>query len=129
MAQHMAQSATAKFPVSNKNANIALWALQILAAAAFVAASIPKLAGAAQMVEVFQKAGGQWFRYVTGLLEIAGAIGLLIPRYTFYAAALLAIIMVGAIVSVLSVLGGSPAPAIALLLITATIAYFRKERQ
>jgi uncharacterized membrane protein YphA (DoxX/SURF4 family) len=112
-----------------KNANIALWALQILAAAAFLAAGIPKLAGAPQMVEVFQKIGGQWFRYVTGLLEIAGAIGLLIPRYTFYAASLLAIIMVGALVSVLAVLGGSPAPAAVLLVITATIAYFRKEKR
>jgi uncharacterized membrane protein YphA (DoxX/SURF4 family) len=116
-------------PAVSKNANIALWALQILAAAAFLAAGIPKLAGAAQMVEVFQKVGGQWFRYVTGSLEILGAIGLLIPRYTFYGASLLAIVMVGALIAVFAVLGVSPAPAAVLLLITATIAYFRKEKQ
>jgi uncharacterized membrane protein YphA (DoxX/SURF4 family) len=111
----------------SKNANIALWALQILAAAVFLAAGIPKLLGAAQMVEVFQKVGlGEWFRYVTGLLEILGAIGLLIPRYTFYAACLLAVVMVGALVAVFAVLGVSPAPAGVLLVVTATIAYFRK---
>jgi putative oxidoreductase len=125
----MAQPAAAKSPAFNKNVNIALWALQVLAAAAFLAAGIPKLAGAAQMVDVFQKVGiGQWFRYVTGSLEILGAIGLLIPRYTFYAASLLAIIMVGALVAVFAVLGGSPAPAAVLLLITAAIAYLRRPR-
>jgi len=113
---------------ANKYANIALWALQILAAAAFLAAGGPKLAGAPQMVEVFQKVGlGQWFRYLTGLLEIAGAIGLLVPRYTFYAALLLATVMVGALVSIFAVLGGSPGPAALLLVITAAIAWFRKE--
>jgi len=36
----------------------------------------------------------QWFRYFTGLLELAAGIGLLISRYAFYAAILLAIVMV-----------------------------------
>jgi len=53
-----------------------------------------KLAGTAQMVELFDKVGlGKWFRYLTGLLEVAGGIGLLIPRYAFYAAILLVIVM------------------------------------
>ncbi len=76
------------------------------------------------MVAVFEKVGvGQWFRYVTGLLEVIGAIGLLLPRYSFFAAILLAMVMIGAVVSHLTVLGGSPLAPIVLLVLTGTIAY------
>ena len=112
-----------------KGLNITLWVLQVLAAAAFLGAGGAKLAGAPQMVEVFEKVGvGQWFRYVTGLLEVSGAIGVLVPGYAFYGAALLAIVMVGAIVSHLTVLGGSPASPAVLLVLTGTIAYLRRPR-
>ena len=79
------------------------------------------------MVEVFNKVGlGQWFRYLTGVLEVAGAIGLLISRSAFYAAILLALVMVGAIIAHLTVLGTSPAAPIVLLALSGTIAYLRK---
>ncbi len=111
----------------SKGVNAFLWVLQILTAAAFLAAGGAKLAGVPQMVDVFQKVGvGQWFRYVTGLLEVLGGIGLLIPRVTFYAAALLAVVMVGAVISHLTVLGGSPAAPIGLLVFSGVIAYFRR---
>lgn len=114
---------------SRKGLTIILRTLQVLAAAAFLVAGGSKLAGAPQMVEMFEKVGvGQWLRYVTGLLEVTGAIGLLVPRYAFYGAALLATVMVGAIASHLTVLGGNPAPAMVLLLLTGTIAYLRKSR-
>ena len=59
---------------------ITLWILQVIVALAFFAAGGSKLTGAEQMVAVFDKIGwGQWFRYVTGLLEVASAIGLFIP--------------------------------------------------
>jgi putative oxidoreductase len=106
---------------------ITLWILQVTVALAFLAAGGFKLAGAEQMVAAFDKIGwGQWFRYVTALLEVAGAIGLFIPRYAFYAAGLLMLVMAGAIFSHLTVLGGSPLPAIVLLLLSAAVAYLRK---
>jgi putative oxidoreductase len=106
---------------------IALWLLSGLVALAFLGAGGAKLAGAAAMVEVFDKVGlGQWFRYVTGALEVVGGVGLLIPGYAFYAAALLAIVMVGAIIGHLTVIGGSPAAPVVLLVLTGTIAYLRK---
>ena len=81
---------------------------------------------AAAMVEVFDKVAlGQWFRYFTGLLEVVAGIGLLIPRYAFYAAILLAIVMVGAIIAHLTVLGGSPAAPAILLALTGISAYSR----
>ena len=106
---------------------ITLWTLSGLVAIAFIGAGGAKLAGVPVMVEMFDKVGlGQWFRYFTGLLEVAGGIGLLIPRYAFYAAGLLAIVMVGAIIAHVAVLGGSPAPAAVLLVLSGIIAYLRK---
>jgi putative oxidoreductase len=39
---------------------------------------------------------GQWLRYVTGVLEVSGAIGLLIPKFRFWAALQIVAVMVGA---------------------------------
>jgi putative oxidoreductase len=112
---------------SAKGRLIALWILSGLVALAFIAAGASKLAGAAAMVELFAKVGlGQWFRYFTGLLEVAAAIGLLISRYAFYAAVLLAIVMVGAIIAHITVLGSSPAAPVVLFVLTGMIAYLRK---
>lgn len=126
----MASAATGKIPAeSGKGRAILLWTLQILAALAFLAAGASKLAGAAPMVAAFAKIGvGQWFRYLTGALEVVGAIALLIPGYAFYGGSLLAIVMVGAVIAHLAILGGSPAAPIVLLLITGTIAYLRRPR-
>jgi putative oxidoreductase len=112
---------------SGKGRLLTLWTLSGLAALAFVAAGSGKLAGTTAMVEMFDKIGlGQWFRYLTGLLEVAGGIGLLIPRYAFHAAVLLSAVMVGAIITHLAVIGGSPAPAAVLLVLAGIIAYLRK---
>ena len=112
---------------SRKGRLITLWTLSGLVAVAFMGAGGTKLAGVPAMVEMFAKVGlGQWFRYVTGLLEVAGAIGLLIPRYAFYAAVLLAMVMVGAIIAEVSVIGDSPGPPAVLLALSGIIAYLRR---
>jgi uncharacterized membrane protein YphA (DoxX/SURF4 family) len=112
---------------SGKVRLITLWILSGLLALAFLGAGGAKLAGAAAMVQVFNKVGlGQWFRYLTGALEVAGAIGLLISRYAFYAAILLALVMVGAIIAHSTLLGTSPVAPIVLLTLSGTIAYLRK---
>ena len=106
---------------------ITIWILSVLAALAFLAAGGSKLAGAAPMVAVFDKVGiGQWFRYLTGLLEVVGAIGLFIPRTALYAAVLLSLVMVGATIAHVTVLGGPPVAPIVLLILTGSIAYLRK---
>jgi len=112
---------------SGKLRLITLWILSGLVALASRGSVGAKLAGAAAMVELFDKVGrGQWFRYFTGLLEVAGGIGLLIPRYAFYAAGLLAVVMVGAIIAHLTVLGTSPSVPVVLLALSGTIAWLRK---
>jgi putative oxidoreductase len=77
---------------------IALWTLQALLAAAFVLGSgAPKLVGEAYAVQIFDDLGtGPWLRVVVGVLEIAGGIGLLVPRLAGLAAACLVALMVGA---------------------------------
>ena len=74
-----------------------LWAAQILLAAFFLFAAGPKLAGSHDSVHEFGLIGaGQWFRYLVGVLELGGAIGLLTPWLAGPAAAGLAADMAGA---------------------------------
>ena len=113
-------------PVS-RPLKIAAWSLQVLLALAFLAAGGSKLAGAQPMVETFAKIGiGQWFRVLTGILEIAGAVALLVPRAAFFGSLLLPCVMVGAVVAHLTVLGGTPVPPAVLLALTGTVAYLRR---
>jgi uncharacterized membrane protein YphA (DoxX/SURF4 family) len=124
----MAQTSTASISSSSpgKAILILIWVLSALEAALFVSVGLPKLLSVPIMVTEFAKIGlGQWFRYFTGTLEIIGAIGLLIPKYSGYAALLLCAIMIGAIITVLKVIGGPPTLPIILLIISAFIAYFR----
>ena len=76
------------------------------------------------MVGQFEAIGlGQWFRYLTGGLEIAAAILLLIPRMSGYGALLLVPIMLGAAATHLVVFKNSPAVPLVLLGLAAFIAW------
>ena len=104
-----------------------LWAVTIATAAMFLMAGGSKLAGAPMMVQMFGVLGvGQWFRYLTGAIEVTGAALLLIPALATYAGLALAATMVGAIITHLFIVGGSPAVPIALLAATMTIAWARR---
>ena len=108
----------------SKGKVVGIWVLRVLLALAFLAAGGSKLASAPQMVAIFAKIGfGQGFRILTGLLEVVGAIGLFVPRFVFYAAILLAVVMIGAIGFHLTILGGNPTPPILLLALSATTAW------
>jgi uncharacterized membrane protein YphA (DoxX/SURF4 family) len=103
------------------------WVLQGFAAFAFLAVGGMKLAGVPALVELFARLGlGQWFRYLTGALEVIGAVALLFPKMAFYGAVLLAAVMTGAVVAHLAVLGGSPIPALVLLVIVGAVAWLRR---
>lgn len=88
--------------------HITLWVVQILMAVFLLAAAAgPKLVGEQTAVEMFTVIGiGQWFRYLVGLIELAGAVGLLIPRLAGLAALCLAVFMVFAAITQAFVLDG-----------------------
>jgi len=115
---------------SGKARNVMLWTLQVLAGTALFAAGASGLAGAPPVVAMFQEIGlGQWFRYLAAILEIAGAIAMVVPRTAFHGAALLATVMFGALIAHVAVLGMMTAmPAFILLVLTGTIAHFRRAR-
>ena len=101
-----------------------VWGVRILLALAFGAAGLAKLAGVPQMVQVFEAIGfGQWFRYVTGVVEVGGALLLLVPATGFIGSLLLTATMVCAVATHLALIGGSPAPAIVLTLLSAFVAW------
>ncbi|UUZ71173.1 DoxX family protein [Polaromonas sp. P1(28)-8] len=101
-----------------------VWGIRILLALAFGAAGIAKLTGVPQMVQVFDAIGvGQWFRYVTGIVEVGGAVLLLVPATGFLGGLLLAVTMAGAVATHLLLIGGSPVAALALGLLSAFVAW------
>src|ERR1700751_5572896 len=79
---------------------IALWLTQIALAVMFLMAGGSKLAGVPAMVSLFGQLGlGQWFRYVTGVIEVTAGIALLIPSAAIFGALLLIPTMIGAVVT------------------------------
>ncbi|MFJ9350503.1 DoxX family protein [Streptomyces sp. NPDC101237] len=114
--------------VGGKARNVALWVLQIILASVFVMAGASKLAGAQDMVKIFQDVGaGQWLRYVTGSLELAGAVLLLVPRLSALGGLILTGVMTGAFLTCLFVIDESPVPAAVLLVLAAVVLWNRRE--
>jgi uncharacterized membrane protein YphA (DoxX/SURF4 family) len=107
----------------------ALWVVQVLLALMFLMAGGSKLVGTPPMVGLFNAIGiGQWFRYVTGCLEVLGAGLLLVPRTNGLGAALLVPVMLGAITTHLLVLHSSPAIPSALLVGLAFVVWGRRSQ-
>jgi len=97
-------------------------------ALAFFAAGSAKLAGVTYMVQLFSQIGiGQWFRIVTGLVEVAGAIALISPRLVPLGGLWLAATMLVATLTHLFVLHTNPIPAIVLGLLNVVIVYLRRD--
>jgi uncharacterized membrane protein YphA (DoxX/SURF4 family) len=106
-----------------------LWALKILAGLAFVAAGFAKLTGVEMMVATFDALGfGQWFRYVTGVIEVGSAVLLFIPGLQAFGAGLLLCTMIGAVLTHLLILGPSAVPAMILGLMVALITYAHRDQ-
>ena len=107
--------------------DVVVWLLQIALAVYFVYSGVSLFGD--DFVKKFDEIGfGQWLRYLTGVLEIAGAVGLLIPRLCGLAALGLAGVMVGATATELFLLdnGDATLPAI-LLVLAAIVAWFRRD--
>jgi putative oxidoreductase len=129
MSQTIIEGARLDSGSTGKIINVGLWILQIGAAGIFLMVGFFKLSGDPRMVALFDAIGlGQWFRYVTGSLEVLGALLLLIPRLSGLGALLLMGVMIGAVPTHLFVVGGSPLLAITLLIVTGIVAWGRRQR-
>ena len=94
---------------SRRAADVAAWVLQVLLALAIAGGGLLKLIGDTTMVELFDDIGvGQWLRFVVGTLELAGAIGLLIPRLRALAALGLLVLLAGAAITNVVALDTNP---------------------
>ncbi len=84
-------------PPQGRALRIVIRAVKVLFAVVFLAAGIAKLVGVPMLVAEFDTIGfGQWFRYVTGGIEIIGAMLLLWPAKSTLGALLLTCVSVGA---------------------------------
>lgn len=112
-----------------KPLTIALWTVQVLLALMFFMAGGHKVTGDPQMMGLFDVIGiGQWFRYVTGILEIGGGILLFVPRVQAVGAALLSAVMLGAVTTHLFVLHNAPSMPLVLLVGLAFVLFGRREQ-
>jgi putative oxidoreductase len=106
---------------------MALRGLEFAMGALFLYLGGTKLLGTPVAVRLFRDIGwGQWFRYVTGAVELSGALLLLIPALAGASALLLMSIMVVATGIELFVLHRPPAAAMACLCAHSVIAWGRR---
>jgi putative oxidoreductase len=123
----MAQNGTNR--QRSRAALVALWVTQVVVALAFLMAGGSKLMGVPAMVSLFGQIGlGQWFRYVTGAIELTGGIALLIPSAAIFGAMLLIPTMIGAILVNVFIVPASPVAPLVLLLLAATVAWTRRDQ-
>ncbi|WBP92008.1 DoxX family protein [Kitasatospora cathayae] len=104
-------STTATAVKSSKAAVRLVWTLRILLALFFALASaLPKLLALPAATTVFDAIGwGHWFMYLTGLVELAGAVGLLVGRLAGLAATALIVFLVFAFATQLTAMHGENA--------------------
>lgn len=94
---------------SAKRQTVVARVLRVILGLAFLLIGVTKLTGTVHTVDYFGAIGwGQWFRYLTGALDVAGAALLFMPRYAFYGALVLISSVGTATVLSVTVLRGNP---------------------
>lgn len=92
--------------MTNKALTIFSWILRIIAAAILLQTLVFKFTGAPESVYIFMKVGAEpWGRIGSGVVELIAAILLLTPRFSWLGSLLALGVMVGAILSHLTILG------------------------
>lgn len=111
-----------------KTGHAAVMILSVLLGLLYVFAGGTKLAGMQMHIEHFAQWGyPDWFRLVVGTVEVVFGVALLVPRFAFIAACVLAINMMGAVYTEL--FRGVPRQALfplVLLILLAVVAYTRR---
>jgi uncharacterized membrane protein YphA (DoxX/SURF4 family) len=85
---------------NSKAKTIGLWAFKGLIALLFIGFGSLKLMGMAMLVREFEIIGlGQGFRILTGVIEVGGAVALVIPAISRFEAPTLLCVSIGAFVA------------------------------
>jgi putative oxidoreductase len=122
------RSAAAVAPTSIAQ-KVSEWVLRLFLALVFVYAGLDKFQSA-MWVRVFNDIGlGQWFRYLTGIVEVLGGCFLLVPRATVVAVPVLVCTMAGALLVHLTVVGIGPATVAVSVLVAALVALWLLHRR
>jgi putative oxidoreductase len=110
-----------------RTASIVAWALQVPLALLIAGGGAAKLSGDLAMVEMFDQIGaGQWLRFLVGVLEVLGGVGLFVPRLRALAALGLFVLLVSATAINLAVLHTSPFASLALAAVAGAITLLRR---
>ena len=112
----------------SRAAHVTAWVLQVLLALAMAGAGAAKLFGDPAMLQLFTDIGaGQGLRYLVGALEVAGAVGLLIPRLRALAALGLLLLLVGATITNVFVLQTNTVLSVLYAVVAAAILFLRRD--
>jgi putative oxidoreductase len=86
-------------PIPSRIGLLTAWLPRVAIALVFVTVGFSKFSDP-MWVRLFARIGfGQWFRYFTGVMQIAGGILVLVPRLSLVGIAMLACTMAGAVIT------------------------------
>ena len=118
-------------PQSGTRLTLGIWIIRAAVAFVFISSGLEKfgIGPEQEWIRIFAKIGlGNWFRYCTGVFEVAGGLLLMIPFAVKAGAGLLVVCMAGAIVCHLFVLGDPFSSIINIGLIVAILAAARQTK-
>lgn len=126
----MTTTSNSRIRSGNRVASIALWAAQVVAAVLFVVAAAAKLSRAPHVMELFDTMGvGVWFPITIAVLELVGAIALLVPRLAGLAALAFTALALGATVTHLALAPDGVVLPLVLTVLSGLIAWGRRPRR
>jgi uncharacterized membrane protein YphA (DoxX/SURF4 family) len=108
---------------------VALWMVTVLLACLFLFAGSMKFVSPEAARGFAEMGFPDWFRVLIAVVEIGGAVALLVPRTAVFGAAALAVVMVGAVGTLLTHGAAAQAlvPAVVLVLLV-LVGYARRPR-
>ncbi|WP_433431607.1 DoxX family protein [Nonomuraea sp. CA-141351] len=116
-----------KTGVTHRVGNITLWVLQAVVAGFFLMSAMTKFSNAEPAASTFAAIGwGDWFRNLVGVLETAGVVALFVPPLAGAAGLAFVVLMVCATLTEQFVSGGGVVLPLALLALSAVIAWGRR---